>query len=132
MLASNNFITGVSSLDHYDVAKNSAPEVIDLVIANLPATTQAQTLKKISQSKHVVSATVDEDNFRGVCTGTGRTQIRLNHGETADQVKLNFLRLGYKVTDFSQDPRKKPIITGQPREQDKEVANHRMEKQNFL
>jgi hypothetical protein len=41
MLASNNFITGASSLDHYDTAKNSAPEVIDLVIGNLPASTQA-------------------------------------------------------------------------------------------
>jgi len=39
MLASNNFITGTSSLDHYEVAKNSAPEVIDLVIGNLPEST---------------------------------------------------------------------------------------------
>jgi hypothetical protein len=52
-------------------------------------------LRKISGSRHIISATVDVNNFSGACKGTGRIQIRLNHGETADQVKLNYLRKGY-------------------------------------
>jgi len=100
-LASNNFVSGSSSLEHYTNAKNAAPEVVDLAIGNLPPQTQAHTLKKISGSKHVISATVEEDNFRGVCTGNGRIQIRLNHGETVDSVKLNFARLGYSVNEFT-------------------------------
>ena len=71
-LASNNFVTGNSSLEHYASANNAAPEVVDLVIGNLPPQTQAHTLKKISGSKHVINVTVEEDNFRGVCTGNGR------------------------------------------------------------
>ena len=35
-LASNNFVTGNSSLEHYASANNAAPEVVDLVIGNLP------------------------------------------------------------------------------------------------
>jgi hypothetical protein len=101
MLASNNFITGASSLEHYTTANKSAPEVVDLVIGNLPPSTEAHTLKKISGSKHVINATVEEDNFRGVCTGNGRLQIRLNHGENVDSVKLNFMRLGYSVSEFT-------------------------------
>jgi len=132
MLSSNNFVTGNSSLEHYTSAKNAAPQVVDLVIGNLPPTTEAHTLKRISGSKHVINATVEEDNFRGVCTGNGRLQIRLNHGETVDSVKLNFVRLGYSVNEFTQDPRKKPIVTGLPRDSAKELADHRIEKQNFL
>jgi len=71
-LASNNFVTGNSSLEHYTSAQNAAPKVVDLVIGNLPPQTEAHILKKISGSKHVINATVEEDNFRGVCTGNGR------------------------------------------------------------
>ena len=71
MLASNCFSTGVSSLEYYSAADNT-PEVLDLVLSNLPADSQAHTIKKISGSRHVVSATVDEDNFKGICKGTGR------------------------------------------------------------
>ena len=42
------------------------------------------------------------------------------------------MRLGYSANEFTQDPRKKPIVTGQPRDQVKELADHRIEKQNFL
>lgn len=65
---------------------------MDLNVSNLPANTTVNDLKKMAGSKHVYSAVVDEDNFLGKCTGTGRLQIRLSEGENADQVKLNFLR----------------------------------------
>lgn len=131
MLASNSFATGESTLRHYNEA-GMPVEVIDLVVGNLPADAHANMLKKVSGSKHVINATVEEDNFRGICTGKGRIQIRLNQGETADKVKMNFVRLGFSVTDYEQDPRKKPIVTGTPKERQKEISDHKLEKQNFL
>ena len=72
MLASNNFATGNSTLKHYEESLNSNPQVIDLVVGGLPEQTEASDLKRISGSKHVITAAVEEDNFRGVCTGNGR------------------------------------------------------------
>lgn len=130
MLASNSFTNGASSLQYYSEAK--PVEVVDLVIGNLPPDCQAHMLKKVCGSKHVISATVDEDNFRGICKGTGRIQIRLNHGETPETVKMNFMKMGYRVQDFEQDPRKKPIVTGLPKELQHEINDTKLEKQNFL
>ncbi len=110
-LASQHLVTGESSLNFYSQAKESTPEIIDLVVSNLPKNFDEQSLRKVSGSKHIVSAVVDVDVFTGSCKGTGRIQIRLNHGETADSVRLNYLRLGYKVEDFINDPRKKPTLT---------------------
>jgi len=103
-----------------------------LVVGNLPENYNAENLKKISGSKHVIGATVEEDNFRGVCKGTGRIQIRLNNGESSDLVKLNFLKQGFSVRDYEQDPRKKPIVTGLPKEQSKEITDPKMVKINEL
>lgn len=90
-------------------------------------------MRKISGSRHIISATVDVNNFSGACKGTGRIQIRLNHGETADQVKLNYLRKGYQVADYNLDPRKKPIVTGIPQQpQQQEWQDARLVKQNEL
>lgn len=71
MLASNCFATGVSTLEHY-VKEESKPQIVDLVISNLPPTTKAEELKKFSGVKHVINSVVDEDNFLGTCRGTGR------------------------------------------------------------
>jgi len=90
MLASNDFATGESSLQNYNI--EAKYEVIDLVVGNLPENYKAENLKKISGSRHVIGATVEEDNFKGVCKGNGRIQIRLNNGESSDLVKLNFLK----------------------------------------
>jgi hypothetical protein len=56
MLASNHFTTGESSLQHYNL--EAEPEVIDLVVGNLPEHFKAENLKRISGSKHVIDATV--------------------------------------------------------------------------
>ena len=116
-LASNNPATGETSLKGYDMTETAAPEVIDWVVSGLPPTMEATQLKKLAQVKHVIKATVDEDNFKGTCLGTGRIQIRLNHGETAENVRLNFLRRGFSVEDYVVDPRKRPNLTGPPKEQ---------------
>lgn len=73
--------------------------------------------------KHVISAAVDEDNMKGICTGTGRIKVRLNPGETVEQVELNFARKGVMVKATSADPRKRPAMTGQPKEFAAEITN---------
>ena len=65
---------------------------------NLPPSADAEQLKKIAGSKHVFDAHVDTDNVKQQCTGTGRIKIRLNHGETVEKVKLNYLRQGINVS----------------------------------
>lgn len=62
--------------------------------------------------KHVVGAEVNEDNLKGICTGEGRIKIRLNEGETINQVRLNFVRAGFAVNVHQEDPRKRPNLTG--------------------
>jgi len=108
---SSNLITGTSTLNHYEAAQNSKSEVINLELSNLPESMQAAELKRMSGAKHVISSSVAEDNFRGVCTGTGSVQIRLNNGETADSVKLNYIKAGFIVKDSALDARKKPALT---------------------
>ncbi len=50
--------------------------------------TRAEDLKKISGVKHIISAVVDEDSIRNVCTGTGRIKLRLGGDDELDTVKL--------------------------------------------
>jgi hypothetical protein len=52
--------------------------VVDLQLANLPGNSDLIGVKKMSGARHVISAALDEDNMKGICTGTGRIQIRLN------------------------------------------------------
>ena len=93
MLSSSDFETGASSMQHYAKVQ---PKVVELVVSKLPADADAASLKKIAGSKQVISATVNSNNKKGC---DGRVQVRLNSGETADQVKFNFVRLGYKVSE---------------------------------
>lgn len=132
MLASNDPFTGETTMKHYSVAEQSKPEVVDLQLSGLPEHFQALDLKKMSGAKHVISATVDEDNMKGICLGTGRIKVRLNQGETSESVKLNFLKNGYIVKDFENDPRKKPMVTGLPKERAADIANHHLQKQKEL
>ena len=81
---------------------------------------------------HVISSTVVEDNMKGTCTGAGKVKVRLNHGETREQLELNFTKNGISVKEAIGDPRKKPNLTGQPKEFAKEVTNTRSQKQGFL
>jgi len=119
-------------MQHYRNTNEENVGVLDLVVSGLPPDTQVENLKKLSGSKHIISCELEVDNFRGTCKGSGRIQMRLNHGETKDQVKLNFTKLGLTVKDFEQDPRKKPIVTGTPKEAQRERVDHRFEKQSFL
>jgi hypothetical protein len=77
MLASNDPLTGQSSLKHYH-AVTEAPRVVDLAVSGLPEHMDTRELKKVSGARHVISTVVDEDRLKGTCLGTGRIQIRLN------------------------------------------------------
>jgi hypothetical protein len=131
MLASNDLVSGKSTLNHYNAVQD-APRVVDLNIADLPENFDARELKKMSGARHVISAAVDEDNMKGVCLGTGRIQIRLNQGESLDQVQLNFTKNGYRVSEHAVDPRKKPNLTGIPKEKQGDAKDAKSAKQKFL
>ena len=73
MLASNDPITGQSSLTAYNRVRQPAEvQVVDLVLKNLPQHADLIGVKKMSGAKHIISAALDEDNMKGICTGTGR------------------------------------------------------------
>lgn len=112
---------------HYYNTKEENVVLVDFVITGLPADSKAEDLKTISGSKHVISSVVETDNFKGICTGQGRIQLRLSHSETAEQVKLNFVRLGLKVRDFTVDTRKRPTVTGTLKEPIRERIDHKFE-----
>lgn len=132
MLASNHFETGQTTLEHYNTAQNANPRVVDLQVGHLPADADAALLKRVAGTKHIFEATIDQDPMKNTCAGTGRVKIRLSHGEDLDRVKLNFLREGIHVQEYQQDSRKRPVVTGIPREKSREITNHRMHKQEFL
>ena len=71
----------------------------------------ADDIKRIAGVKHVISATVDEDSIKNVCTGTGRIKLRLNPTEDLDVVKLQFLKAGYGVQEHSDETNKKASFT---------------------
>jgi hypothetical protein len=56
----------------------------------------------------------------------------LNQGETLDAVRLNFTKNGYRVSEFTQDTRKKPELTGIPKEKCKHTGDHKSTKQQSL
>lgn len=91
-------------------------EIVDFDLANLPSNVDKQRIKDIAKVKHIVSTDFDIDNLRGVATGDGRVKIRLNEGETIDQIRLNFLKAGFAVKNHELNARKKQVITGPERE----------------
>ena len=116
----------------YNRGENAKPEVYELSLTGLGANVNAQDLKKMAGVKHVIAASVVEDNMKGTCVGTGTVKVRLNHGETREQVELNFTKNGVAVREAAQDPRKRPALTGPPKEFAKEVTNTKSQKQGFL
>ena len=124
MLASNDPITGQSSLAAYNANKPASDiRVIDLELKNLNENVDKIDVKKMSGARHVISVALDEDNMKGTCRGTGRIQIRLNQNENLDDIQLNFASKGVMVNEFAGDPRKKPNVTGPPKTFAKEITN---------
>ena len=116
----------------YNKQENAKPDVYELSLSGLGSNMNAQDIKKMAGVKHVIAASVVEDNMKGTCVGTGTVKVRLNHGETREQVELNFTKNGVAVREAAQDPRKRPALTGPPKEFAKEVTNTKTQKQGFL
>ena len=53
-------------------------------IRGLPENMDNIGLKQVANVKHVVSAEIQQDNVKGICTGEGRVKVRLNEGETVN------------------------------------------------
>jgi len=77
-----------NTLNKYKDA-NKQSVVVDYNLKGLPETIKEEDLKKIAGVKHVISATVEHDNIKNVCTGTGNIKMRLDaESENPDIVKL--------------------------------------------
>jgi len=101
---------------YYNDGQSKAPStVVDFDLFGLPGNFDEQSIKRAANVKHVISSEIAYDNFTGNCRGDGRVKIRLNAGETAEEVRANFIKAGINVKLHSEDPRKKPGFT-QPRE----------------
>ena len=61
---------------------------MDLQLRGLSDNTVVDDLKRISGVKHIISATIETDSIKNICTGTGRLKLRLGPGEELDTVKL--------------------------------------------
>ena len=98
MLASNNPITGSNSMQAYNrVRACYEVRVVDLQLSNLPESSDLIGVKKMSGAKNVINVALDEDNMKGICTGTGRIQIRLNAEENLGDIELAFAQKGINV-----------------------------------
>lgn len=87
----------------------------------LPEHCDELDLKKNANVKHVISTEITLDNMKGICKGDGRIKIRLNDGETEQQVRQNLRKAGYMVENHVEDSRKRPHFTGGPKEE--KIAN---------
>lgn len=108
-MSSNILEDGGNTLSRYNEVAKSV--IVDFDLRDLPASIKEEDLKKVSGAKHVISATIDQDSIRNVCTGTGRIQLRLTEKDDIDQVKLSFLKAGFGVQDHSENSKKKPFFT---------------------
>lgn len=70
-------------MDHISADVNKL-KVVDLDLGQLPQHIDEQDIKRIAGVKHVIVATVDVDNMKGICTGTGNVKLRISDGESLD------------------------------------------------
>lgn len=62
-------------------------------------------------ARHVVETQLEQDNVKGTLTGEGRMRIRLNKGETVEQVKENLEKSGINVEMKSVNAGRRPIVS---------------------
>ena len=85
--------------------------MIDLDLKGLPSNADSESIKKMANVKHVISATLDHDSITNNCLGTGRVKLRLAPNENIDIVKLQYLKAGIGVVDHEESTKKKSNFT---------------------
>lgn len=65
----------------------------------------------MSGVKHVISATIDEDSIKNVCTGTGRIKMRLTNEDNLESIKLKYVNAGITVIDHTDNAKKRSNFT---------------------
>ena len=59
----------------------------------------------------MISATIDQDSIKNVCTGTGRIKLRITEDDDLDTIKLRYVNAGYSVIDHNENSKKKSNFT---------------------
>lgn len=114
-----NLSSTIGGHDAFQYYNHSAKgEIVDFDLQGLPQNIDKIKIKEVAGVKHVISADISQDNLKGIATGDGRIKIRLNEGETVDQIRLNFLKEGYQVKSHDWDARKRPNVTGPQKDMD--------------
>jgi hypothetical protein len=72
-------------------------ELYDLDLFSVPSQMTSACLKEICGGVHVVSLSLDIDNFTGLCKGTGRMKLRLNDISDLSRVEKVFKSRGIQV-----------------------------------
>ena len=72
----------------------------------MPEDATVTELKKAIGAKHVISATIEQDSIKNVCTGKGRVQIRVQEGEDIEKMKLNLVSKGLSIQETSSKANK--------------------------
>lgn len=62
-------------------------------------------------ARHIVETRLKQDNLKGTLTGEGRMRIRLQQGETVEQVRENLERSGINVELKSVSAGRRPIVS---------------------
>ena len=88
----------------------------------MPPNVDAIALRKLAGVKHIIETEFKHDAMKGVNTGEGRLKIRLNNGETAQQVQRNLLKAGIMVKNHVNKAGKKLQITHEDGKNQLDVA----------
>lgn len=91
-----------------DHTKNT---VVELDLKDLTPNIQIEDLKKLANVKHVIKVVVDHDSITNQCVGTGKVKLRLGPNDSVENVKMQYMKAGYKVLDHEHNPKKKTKFT---------------------
>lgn len=82
-----------SSMQDYNqipIRNHQEPSLVEYDLEHLPRNMTKESLKRICESYHVVSITIDTDNITGNCKGTGRIVVRASGNKEKDLQRLQF------------------------------------------
>ena len=78
-------------------------ELFDLELSSIPESYTAPQIKELCGGIHVVSLTVDIDNFTGTCRGLGRLKVRTNESKDIERLEKVFRYKGIRIQQHSEN-----------------------------